>query len=56
MIKHTTPNEYLETVLREWKEFCKYHRRFTKALVEILAENERLKNEIIQLKGEFKDG
>ena len=40
------PVEYLRNVLTTWKEFCKGHSRFVKAINDILAENERLKKEL----------
>ena len=46
-----TPREYLTRVLKQWGEFCKGHRRFEKAIKEILEENERLRAEIARLKG-----
>ena len=50
-MKNKTPQEYLLRVLKQWGEFCKGHRRFEKAIKEILAENERLRAEIQELKG-----
>lgn len=50
-MKDKTPREYLLRVLGQWSEFCKGHRRFEKAIKELLAENERLRAEIEELKG-----
>ena len=56
MRKQVSPSEYITTVLKDWKEFCKGHRLFEKALVEILEENARLKKEINLLKSGVKNG
>lgn len=42
---------YLQNVLKNWTQFCKFHRPFEKAIKDVLAENERLKAEIEILKG-----
>lgn len=54
MKKQIPPHEYITRVLHEWGEFCKGHKRFEKALIEILEENERLKAEIKQLRKDIK--
>ncbi len=43
--------DYLARVLVTWEAFCKGHRRFEKALIEILNENRRLREENERLKG-----
>lgn len=42
--------EYLQKVLREWNEFCKSHKRFEKAIQNVLLENLLLKQENEALK------
>ena len=54
MSKQQTPQEYLAKVLKKWEKFCKGHRRFEQALIEILRENQQLKTEIEKLKGKTK--
>ena len=49
-MKNKTPYEYLTNVLQQWGAFCKGHRHFEKAIKDLLAENERLRVEIEQLK------
>lgn len=44
--KNYSPADYLKNVLSNWSAFCKTHRRFTNAIIEVLRENERLKAEI----------
>lgn len=43
--KDLSPADYLKNVLCNWSAFCKTHRRFTNAIIEVLKENERLKKE-----------
>ena len=50
MKNNVKPREYLLRVLQQWDKFCKGHRRFEKAIKDILEENERLKTEIEILK------
>lgn len=50
-MRNKTPREYLLRVLKQWGAFCKEHRNFEKAIKDILAENERLRAEIKELKG-----
>lgn len=35
---------YLFNVVNQWREFCKGHKNFEKAINDILAENQSLKN------------
>lgn len=50
MKNNVKPREYLLKVLQQWEGFCREHRRFEKAIKDILEENERLKAEIETLK------
>lgn len=42
--------EYLQNVLKNWSEFCKCHKKFERAIQNILIENFMLKEEIENLK------
>lgn len=44
--KNLSPADYLKNVLSNWSVFCKTHKRFASAIIEVLKENERLKAEI----------
>lgn len=44
--RETDSVKYLEKVLRDWKEFCRTHKRLARAIREILKENKRLKQEL----------
>lgn len=41
--------EYLHNVLKNWSEFCKCHKKFERAIQNILIENFMLKEEIKNL-------
>ena len=45
--READPVKYLENVLETWKVFCKAHPQFTKVIREILNENKRLKQELM---------
>lgn len=42
-------DEYLKKVLQKWTAFCKSHKRFKTAIIEILKENEQLKAQVKNL-------
>ena len=51
-IKNIQADVYIQNVLSNWDKFCKAHRQFEQALIEMLEENKRLKNEVKRLMGE----
>ena len=54
--KNIQADVYIQDVLTNWRNFCKTHRQLEQALIEILAENKRLKNEVKRLMGENESG
>ena len=54
-MKNITPREYLMRVLGQWPEFCRGHRRFEKAIKDLLTENEMLRTELDRLRGKLND-
>lgn len=48
-----TSYDYLSNVVETWKQFCKGHKHFEQALIDILSENANLKSENERLKAEL---
>lgn len=44
--------EYLQNVLENWEEFCNSHKKFKRAIENLLLENFMLKEELRKLKDE----
>lgn len=49
-MQDTSAVEYLKNVLGNWEAFCDAHQRFEKAIKEVLAENEYLRNQVANQK------
>ena len=50
-----SPHSYLINVVTQWKEFCKSHKNFEKAINEILSENQSLKSQNAYLNYRIKE-
>lgn len=48
--RENDPIAYLHNVLISWQGFCETHKGITKAIQSVLDENEKLRNEIKELK------